>query len=54
MSFNLNDKFSIDAATASSRLEGNLEVKNSLTFRDEENVVSFNSFTVPYNVGLIV
>ena len=53
MSFNLNDKFSIDAATASSRLEGNLQVKNSLTFRDEENVMSFNSFTVPYNVGLV-
>lgn len=53
MSFNLTDKLSIDATTASARLEGNLEVKNSLTFRDEENVVSFNSFTVPYNAGVV-
>ena len=51
MSFSLNDKFSIDATTASSRLEGNLELKNILTFRDEENVVSLNSFTVPNNIG---
>ena len=51
MSFSVNDKLTIDAATASSRLEGNLAVKNILTFQDEENVVSFNSFTVPNNIG---
>lgn len=52
MSFSINDKFVIEAATTSSRLDGNLELKNSLTFRDEENVVSLNSFTVPNNIGV--
>lgn len=47
MSYSLNDKFSIDTKTSSARLDGNLELKNYITYKTNDNTINLTSTIVP-------
>lgn len=48
----LKDKFTINTKSASASLDGNLELRNLLTFKKNENDITMSSFIVPNTYSL--
>lgn len=53
MSYSLNDKFSIDTKTATAKLDGNLEVRNYISYKTNNNTVNLSAAIVPNTYELV-
>jgi hypothetical protein len=52
MSYSLNDRFSIDTATATARLDGNLQLRNYLSYKTNNNTINLSGYVTPFKYDL--